>query len=143
MKDKAKKDSVINFRVSQKQKMSIQSDAMKYGMNVAEYLLYLVQHKNVIVISGGKELAEAVARVTGAADFAPDALALSSERQRSCCETALENVNEALSALAGGVTLDAVNICMDSAADSLLELTGKRVRNAVADEIFARFCVGK
>ena len=60
MKDKAKKDSVINFRVSQKQKMSIQSDAMKYGMNVAEYLLYLVQHKNVIVISGGKELAEAI-----------------------------------------------------------------------------------
>lgn len=92
---------------------------------------------------GGRELADAVARVTGAADFAPDALALCSERQRGCCTDALDSVNEALAALASGVTLDAVNICVDSATDRLLELTGKRTRDAVADEVFARFCVGK
>ena len=42
-----------------------------------------------------------------------------------------------------GQTLDAINVCIDSAIDSLLELTGERASDAVIDQVFARFCVGK
>ena len=41
------------------------------------------------------------------------------------------------------MTLDAVNISIDDAIDALLELTGEKVSDAVVDEVFARFCVGK
>ena len=68
---------------------------------------------------------------------------LISERQRSCAERALDSVSEALNALVSGCTMDAVGVCVDDALSALLELTGKRVTNAVTDEIFRRFCVGK
>ena len=39
--------------------------------------------------------------------------------------------------------MDAINVCIDSAIEDLLELTGKKAREAVVDEVFSRFCVGK
>ncbi len=39
--------------------------------------------------------------------------------------------------------LDAVNILVDEAEQSLLQLTGEKVTDAVVDEVFSRFCVGK
>jgi tRNA modification GTPase len=42
-----------------------------------------------------------------------------------------------------GVTSDAVNVCIDSAINSLLVLTGKKASEAVVDEVFRSFCVGK
>lgn len=68
---------------------------------------------------------------------------LISERQYDCARRALEAITEAENALLGGVTLDAVSVCIDDAIAALLELTGKRVTNEVADEVFKRFCVGK
>jgi tRNA modification GTPase len=52
-------------------------------------------------------------------------------------------VDEAYDAIMAGQTLDAVGICVDDALDALFELTGRRVTNEVADEIFRSFCVGK
>lgn len=68
---------------------------------------------------------------------------LSTERQRKNAEAALESVKEAYSALQSGVTLDAVNVCIDDAIGALLELTGEKASDAVVDEVFANFCVGK
>ena len=42
-----------------------------------------------------------------------------------------------------GVTLDAVTVCAQRAVDALLELTGEKAADAVIDEVFSRFCVGK
>ena len=53
------------------------------------------------------------------------------------------NVKEAIEAIENGFTTDAFGICVDDAIAALFELTGKRVTNAVADEIFKKFCVGK
>ena len=39
--------------------------------------------------------------------------------------------------------LDALNITLDEAEQSLLQLTGEKVTDAVVDEVFSRFCVGK
>ena len=68
---------------------------------------------------------------------------LINERQRACAERALDAVTEALSALESGCTMDAVGVCVDDALSALFEITGKRVTNEVADEIFRKFCVGK
>ena len=65
------------------------------------------------------------------------------ERQRQCAVNALSFVREALGALNAGLTLDAVNISIDSALGELMSLTGKRVTEETVNEVFAKFCVGK
>ena len=52
-------------------------------------------------------------------------------------------VEEAKTALDGGITLDAVNISIDCAIEYLLELTGEKVTEVVTDAVFHQFCVGK
>lgn len=68
---------------------------------------------------------------------------IANERQRACVEQATKTMDEARQALEVGETLDAVNVCIDSAIDSLLELTGERASEAVINQVFERFCVGK
>lgn len=68
---------------------------------------------------------------------------LSTERQRKNAEGALECVAQAREALSCKVTLDAVNVCIDDAIGNLLELTGEKASDAVLDEVFSNFCVGK
>lgn len=65
------------------------------------------------------------------------------ERQKICLDRAAGFVDEALEALKRGVTMDAVNVVLDDALNSLLELTGERVSEAVVNEVFSHFCVGK
>ena len=42
-----------------------------------------------------------------------------------------------------GVKSDAVNVSIDYATEKLLELTGEKAREAVVNEVFSKFCVGK
>ena len=42
-----------------------------------------------------------------------------------------------------GLDLDAVGVCVQDALTALYELTGQNVSDAVVDEVFSRFCVGK
>lgn len=65
------------------------------------------------------------------------------ERQKNCLDRAAEFIKEALKALENGVTLDAVNVVLDDALNCLLELTGEKVSEAVVNEVFSHFCVGK
>ena len=50
---------------------------------------------------------------------------------------------EAQEAQQAGFALDAVSVCVDDALDALYELTGERASDAVIDDVFSRFCVGK
>jgi tRNA modification GTPase len=93
--------------------------------------------------TGYKELASEIAEISGTKNLNPDTAVLIGERQRACAERALDAVNEAIGALTMGQTMDAVGVCVDDALAALFELTGKRVTNEVADEIFRKFCVGK
>lgn len=92
---------------------------------------------------GRDELERAVAKICSTDEFNPNAACLTSERQRQCCVNALSSIEDALAAIHGGMTLDAVNVCADCAIDALLELTGEKATSAVVDEVFSRFCVGK
>ncbi len=65
------------------------------------------------------------------------------ERQKRCIDRALECVREAESAIKAGEMFDVVNVLIDDAEQSLLELTGERVTEAVVNEVFSKFCVGK
>lgn len=92
---------------------------------------------------GEKELSDAIERALGTDKIDTSQVMLTTERQRRSAQKALEGIKEAIDAVNMGMTMDAVNVCIDSAIENLLELTGKKAREAVVDEVFSRFCVGK
>lgn len=92
---------------------------------------------------GEKELSEAIERALGTDKIDTSQAMLTTERQRKSAEKALASIKEAIDAVNMGMTMDAVNVCIDSAIEDLLELTGKKAREAVVDEVFSQFCVGK
>jgi tRNA modification GTPase len=92
---------------------------------------------------GMDELKNAIEETVGTAGFDPSAPLITTERQRICVVKAVENVNEALSAIQMGITADAVNVCIDCAIENLSVLTGERATESVVNEVFANFCVGK
>ena len=64
-------------------------------------------------------------------------------RDRDCAARCLACVREAEEALRMGMPLDAAAVSLDGAIGAILELTGERTTEAVVDEVFSRFCVGK
>ena len=72
-----------------------------------------------------------------------NAAVLANGRQYSCAARARDGVAELHRALTSGETFDIVGVLLDEALDNLLELTGGKASQAVIDEIFSHFCVGK
>ena len=89
-----------------------------------------------------KVIAAAVVRLLGTNQIDPHAASLSGQRQLSAATRARDAVAGALDA-AQGLGLDAVSVCVDDALDALCELTGENASEAVINEVFERFCVGK
>ncbi len=111
-----------------------------------EHLKLLIPHIVLVSASTGEgyqQLEEKVAEIIGTSKLDPSAGILASERQRNCCVKAADALQEAIAALESGMTLDAVNVCTDEALAALMELTGERVTEAVSNEVFSKFCVGK
>lgn len=92
---------------------------------------------------GKDRLEQAVTELLGTGNFDTSAATLINERQLECCKNALKALNEAEEALNIGLTMDAVTVCLDSAVEDLLILTGEKATDSVVNEIFAHFCVGK
>lgn len=104
--------------------------------------------KQVVYISaisgdGLEDLKNAAADVLHTASLNPSDGILFTERQRDSARRAGDCVEEALDALIGGITLDAVTVSIDGAVSDLLELTGERATEAIVDSVFSHFCVGK
>lgn len=93
--------------------------------------------------SGRRELEQAVQDVTGVERLAEADAVLATERQRQCAETCLACIQEARQALEAGLTLDVIGASLDGAIAAVGQLTGETATEAVVNEIFARFCVGK
>lgn len=111
-----------------------------------DYILQKLPH--VIYLSalsgeGAAELEREVADIIGTSNLDASQGILATERQRSAAEAALLSLEEAISALSGGMTLDAVTVMIEDAIHHLLELTGERVTEAVVSQVFSHFCVGK
>lgn len=92
---------------------------------------------------GYDALCRAVTRLLGTDAFDPSAAMLANARQKDCCTRAVHWLDEAMDAIDAGMTMDAVNVCADSCIEALLELTGEQAGEAVVNEVFSRFCVGK
>lgn len=92
---------------------------------------------------GKDELSRAIEKLLGTADFDTSATAIVNERQCDCCKKALDALRDADNALNLGMTMDAVTVCLDSAVENLMILTGEKATELVVNEIFAQFCVGK
>lgn len=92
---------------------------------------------------GENELVKAVTELLKLNELDQNSEMLGNERQYQTVLKAKNSVNEAISALESGVTLDAVGILIDDGLAALLELDGKRITTEVADEVFKNFCVGK
>ena len=107
-----------------------------------------IQSKNILEVSakssnGLDALKDAVYKMFMLDGYIGHPEVFANERQKVCCDKALGHLGDAETALLAGETLDAVTVCLDSAADALLELTGEKATVAVVDRVFERFCVGK
>lgn len=74
-------------------------------------------------------------------DFSQEILAAG--RQYNCAMKAKQFIDEAVSAIDYGLTVDAVNVSIDCAIEQLLTLTGKKASEEIVNEVFSKFCVGK
>lgn len=92
---------------------------------------------------GEEEFRKAFSEVLKTADLDPSEPVMANERQLDCVRRAERAISEALEALDFGMTLDAIGICVETALDSLYELTGEKASDAVIERVFSRFCVGK
>ena len=115
----------------------------KLDTNILDTVFNKVVYISAKENNGLQSLEQAIAEVLGTAAFDSSAATLMNERQLACCSAALDAVKEAHDALSSGVTRDAVQVCVDSAIESLDTLTGERATESVVNEIFSRFCVGK
>ncbi|MCD7822730.1 MAG: tRNA uridine-5-carboxymethylaminomethyl(34) synthesis GTPase MnmE [Oscillospiraceae bacterium] len=93
--------------------------------------------------SGLKKLPEMIAEIFHLGGSSDTAEIYINERQRSQVSKALDFVRRALEEYNSGITLDAVTVYLDEALNALLELTGERATEAVVNNLFERFCVGK
>ena len=92
---------------------------------------------------GLDEIQAAVEEMFGAGGYDADSDIFANERQKTCVDTARVYLKNALDSLESGQTLDAVTVMIDYAADALLELTGEKATEAVVNNVFSKFCVGK
>lgn len=102
----------------------------------------------VHIISAEKDAAGAVDRVTGAVQKmlcggTPDGQVLFTARQRDCVARAATALENALCDIDAGMTLDAVAVTLQAAAEAIASLTGENVPDEIVDEVFSRFCIGK
>ncbi|MCD7776562.1 MAG: tRNA uridine-5-carboxymethylaminomethyl(34) synthesis GTPase MnmE [Firmicutes bacterium] len=68
---------------------------------------------------------------------------ISSARQASAANEALEYINSALTALGEGLPADIIVTELEGAYGALCQIDGREVTGDVVDEIFSKFCVGK
>ncbi len=72
-----------------------------------------------------------------------EAAIISTARQNAVLNTALELVSSAISGLSRGATADMVSSDVERALRAVLEADGREVSEAVTNDIFSKFCVGK
>ncbi|MFV0413405.1 MAG: tRNA uridine-5-carboxymethylaminomethyl(34) synthesis GTPase MnmE, partial [Oscillospiraceae bacterium] len=72
-----------------------------------------------------------------------NAAMLANERQLAAVVSAINSLLQAEEALEKGFTFDAAGVCLEDALHALSELTGESATDAIVEDVFSRFCVGK
>lgn len=110
--------------------------------------LITASFENTVFISaksgqGRDELIKAVKKALEMYNLESDALLLLNERQYDCSMRAKTELDDALNAVRQGQFADIVGITLGQVLEILSELTGEKPTEAVVNEIFSKFCVGK
>jgi len=113
------------------------------GSNWTQHEQFACVDMSALKSTGLDSLAAAVELLLNASDFSPHEAILANRRQSDCAAQALAALEETLAAQRSGYSLDAISICIEDAIQALYSLTGERATDAVVDEVFANFCVGK
>lgn len=113
-------------------------EAEKIRENIQQ-IVYISAKEN----DGIDELEKAVESLFEINSDSFSVVSAANERQKQCIENALSCIDEAIGLIGNGEMLDALNVVIDEAEQFLLELTGERITEAVVNEVFSRFCVGK
>lgn len=129
------KKTIIVLNKSDLKSVLRKEDFEEYSDHVTEISAKLDEGRSSI-----QKAAEELLGVTG---YDADSTIFANERQKSCAERAKKYLEAALESLNIGETLDAVTVMIEYGADALLELTGEKATEAVVDEVFSKFCVGK
>ncbi len=116
---------------------------MKIDRSLIEKKINNIVYLSAKTGNGLESLGEVITKVVGLADIEPSNGILATQRQYFAAISALEGVKEAINAVTGGFTLDAVTVSVEYAVDELLNLTGEKATKVVVDEVFSKFCVGK
>jgi tRNA modification GTPase len=93
--------------------------------------------------AGIRDLEDALAHVLGAEATAQARPALITARQHAALDRALTHLRAAIAARAAGYPLDLLATDVRAAFRAIGEVTGEAVDEAVLNEIFSRFCIGK
>ncbi len=104
-----------------------------------KHIVYISAHEGL----GVEELTKQVEALFLTSGLQADEGVLATERQRDAALRAHTAVKGARVDLNMGMTLDAINVSIDEAIAALLSLTGESVTEAVVEDVFSRFCVGK
>ena len=106
------------------------------------------RYKKVVKISakngeGAELLSGAIKDALERYKLGSDAQILVNERQYDCACRAKKEVDTALLELKSGQHPDMLGILLEEAVRALGELSGESANDAVVNEIFSKFCVGK
>lgn len=120
----------------------------KNDLGTADTAIFKQHFDKIVEISakegnGLESLQTAVEEIFHTAEIDTGAGMIANERQKQCVDSAISSLKQAVSVLEMGETLDAVTVLIDEAADFLLRLTGEKASEAVVNEVFSHFCVGK
>lgn len=110
-----------------------------YISSKIKHIVYISAKNN----SGINDLINAIEDIFMINETSLNSVSAANERQKQCVEVSLLSIENAINALGCGESLDAVNVLIDDAEEKLLELTGEKITEAVVDNVFSRFCVGK
>ena len=80
--------------------------------------------------------------IDGEISLSEDAV-ISNARQNAALQTAIESLRSASNAIANGFGEDTACLDLEAALSALTGMDGRGVGEAVVEDIFARFCVGK
>jgi tRNA modification GTPase len=104
-------------------------------------------HKTVKISAkngeGADKLSDAIGEALDKYKLGSDALTLVNERQYDCVVRAKKEIDAALFAAKEGQHPDMLGILLEEALRALSELSGESATEAVVNEIFSKFCVGK
>ncbi|ACL77773.1 tRNA uridine-5-carboxymethylaminomethyl(34) synthesis GTPase MnmE [Ruminiclostridium cellulolyticum] len=104
----------------------------------------IVLEASVIKDVGIEELETAISGLFIKGDISSNnEVLLTNARHKYLVDRAINDIEQALNSFETGMPLDMVTIDIKSCADSIGEITGESIDEAVLHNIFSRFCIGK